>query len=508
MKKLVIVAIASLTVGAALAMPTKQEISKTHPLVAELMAPTMAEYKAKTKTAVDVADASVSFAESAKNEATRFIFLRGAISFYIKGGEYGKAADTVEKLKANVKDVPPVEIADVISTALGRDNMRKSPRLYSQLQLAQAQVKAARDARKLAVQLRQVSTEALRSQYAEALALTGDWKKALAEFAGISGDVGKMAKKDAEGTGSGESLGDFWWNYKTCYGGGEPVFRERAANYYRKAIAAGKIDGLKKTLIEQRLASLALPDVATTPSPTQDASIASAGRGRSPSAPTSAQSAGRAGAPHTPHPSGLVHRWSFTDGFADSVGNVAPSKSDNATVENGAVVLRSGSPLEFPAGTVPLVPFTIQVWVSATDKGLGTEGNFIFKIASSTDSDKDSVFWTWRGSTKWVSLISAFGEVKSVGHGKCLVDGQPHLYTLTGEKSGKGMLLKFYQDDTCFGERTSKFAYKKSPALILGGFVTPTYDEVRIYSRALTHAEIITSLNEGPEKVAELGKGK
>ena len=105
-----------------------------------------------------------------------------------------------------------------------------------------------------------------------------------------------------------------------------------------------------------------------------------------------------------------------------------------------------------------------------------------------------------------MSKISAFGEEKSVGHGKCLVDGQPHLYTLTGEKSGKGMLLKFYQDDTCFGERTSKFAYKKPPMLILGGFVTPTYDEVRIYSRALPHAEIIKSVNEGPEKVVELGK--
>ena len=41
-----------------------------------------------------------------------------------------------------------------------------------------------------------------------------------------------------------------------------------------------------------------------------------------------------------------------------------------------------------------------------------------------------------------------------------------------------------------------------------GGFVTPTYDEVRVYTRALTHAEIITSLNDGPEKVPEFGEGK
>ena len=501
MKNMVIGALVSLTIGAAVAMPTKQEISKTRPLVAELMAPTMAEYKAKTKTAVDVADTSVSFAESAKNEATRFLFLRGAVSFYLKGGEYGKAADTVEKLKANVKDVPPSEIADIISNALGRENMRKSPRLYSQLQLAQTQVKAARDVRKLAVQLKQVSTEALRSQYAEALALTGDWKKALAEFAGISGDVGKMTKRDANGTGSNESLGDFWWNYKTSYVGGEPVFKERAANYYRKAIAEGKVDGLKKTLIEQRLASLTLPDVDNSVVDNSDTKSTKGTKADAAKLPSPAESR----VPRdrkAKNPQGLVHRWSFTDGFADSVGNVTPSKTENATVENGAVTLRSGSPLEFPAGTVPTAPFTIQVWASATEKGLDSEGNFIFKIASSPDS-KDAAYWTWRAHTKWVQKISGFGDEKSVGYGKYLIDGQLHLYTVTGAKDGKGVMLKFYQDDTCFGEMTTKFAWKKPPMLILGGLVTPTYDEVRIYSRALSLLEIINAVNDGPEKLPE-----
>ena len=511
MKKFGFAAFASLATGIAIAYPSKQELAEARPLVVELMKPIMSEYKAKTKSASDVAKVSVEYSESATGEAAKYLFLRGAVSYYVRGGEFGKAADTVDLLKSKIEGVPPSDIADVISSALGRENARKAPRLQSQLLLARAQVKAAKDARKLAVQLRQVSTDPARRQYAEALALGGDWKKALREFAKVSGDVGKWTKGEVDGTARAAELGDFWWSYEPSYAGVEQFFRERGANYYRKAIEGGELDGLKKTLVEQRLASLALPDVDDA-AVGHDAPIASAaGRGQTPSRHSVGRDDhiaphGRAGAPRTPPPSGLVHRWSFTDGFADSVGNVAPSKSDNAKVEDGHVALQSGSPLEFPAGTVPLAPFTIQVWVSATDKGLGTEGNFIFKMASSPDSDKDSVFWTWRGSTKWVSLISAFGEVKSVGHGKCLVDGQPHLYTLTGEKSGKGMLLKFYQDDTCFGERTSKFAYKKPPALILGGFVTPTYDEVRIYSRTLHHAEIIKSLNEGPEKVAELGK--
>ena len=76
----------------------------------------------------------------------------------------------------------------------------------------------------------------------------------------VRGEVGRLAKGDADGTAGKSELGDFWWDYKTSYTGGEPAFRERAANYYRKAIADGKLDGLKRTLVEQRLASLSQPD--------------------------------------------------------------------------------------------------------------------------------------------------------------------------------------------------------------------------------------------------------
>jgi hypothetical protein len=207
--------------------------------------------------------------------------------------------------------------------------------------------------------------------------------------------------------------------------------------------------------------------------------------------------------------SGLLHRWSFTEGLQDSVDGTAPLKLDNVKVENGCAALQSGSPLIFAAGTVPRAPFTVQAWASATDKGLGSEGNYILKIAPSFDSKEDNVFWTWtRRGKKWVSEIGVFESTKSVGYCKMLVDGKKHLYTVTAEKAGGDMTLKFYQDDTIFGELKAPKSWKKPPQLILGGFVTPTYDEVRVYSRALTHAEIITSVNEGVDKVPEFGKGK
>lgn len=503
MKKIGFAIFASLIAGIAIAYPTKQELAEARPLVAELMNPVLAEYRSKAKSASDVAQTSILYSESAKGEAVKYLFLRSAVGYYIKDGDFGKAADTVDRLKTNIKDVPPADIVDIISSALSKENARKAPRLSSQLQLAKAQTRAARDERKLREQLKQVKTEPVMRQYAEALALQGNWKDALAELSKMSGEIGKLAKAEVSGTAGAVELGDFWWDYKTIYSGGEQIFRERAANYYRKAIADGKLDGLKRTLVEQRLATLSLPDVDNS---VAGPSAPSAGRSQTPAAQQTGVSRPRATAKD---PSGLVHRWSFTDGFADSAGNIAPSKYGNAKAENGVVALQTGSPLEFPAGTVPLAPFTVQVWASATDKGLGSEGDYIFKIASSSGSKDDSVFWTWaRYGKKWVSGIGAFEESKKVGHGKMLVDGRKHLYTITGEKNGGGMLLRFYQDDTLFGEMKPSKSWKKPPMLILGGFVTPTYDEVRIYSRALTHAEIITSLNEGPDKVPEFGKGK
>ena len=410
----------------------------------------------------------------------------------------------MEVLKKNIKDLPPTEIIAVLKRAYSQGILQKSPRLESVFQLAQAQMQAENDIKKIRENLKTVSSGVLYRQYAEALAVCENWNAALTEFAKCDGEVSKIAKVDFSGKGNPLTVGDFWWSYESNYKGGEIVFHNRAAEYYRKAIADGKVDGLKKTLIEQRLASLALPDE-------DNAVTANTATKGSMNDQDSASTVGavkvRTQVVVAKNSSGLLHRWSFTDGLNDSVGNVLPIKSSNAKVENGCVALQSGSPIEYPEGTIPRASFTVQVWASATDKGLGSEGDYIFKIAPSFDNKDDAVYWTWtRYGKKWVSVIGAFESTKKVGHGKMLVNGQKHLYTLTAEKVGGGMTLKFYRDDTIFGELKAPKSWKKPPQLILGGLVSPTYDEVRVYSRALTHAEIITSVNEGVDKVPEFGK--
>lgn len=506
MKKRVCFLMAAFAALVASAMPAKQDLSKARTVVQELMEPVMKEYRAKTKTAVEVADASVGYAKMSKDEAVRFLFLRGAINYYVIGEDYKKASDTIEELKKNIKDLPPSEIVALLKRAHRQGTLQKSPRLESVFQLAQAQMQAEDDIKKIRESLQTVSSAVLYRQYAEALAVCGKWNAALSEFGKCGGEIAKIANADLSGRGDPLALGDFWWSYKSNLNGGEIVFRERAADFYRKAIASGKIDGLKKTLVEQRLASLALPDVDN--SGAANTGITESVNGQ-PSTAKPATAKVRSRGAVAKNSSVLIHRWSFTEGLEDSIGGVRVVKSDNSKVENGHVMLQSGSPMIFDTGAVPLAPFTVQAWVSATDKGLGSEDDYIFKIAPSSNNKDDSVFWTWtqRGK-KWVSVIGAYESSKKVGHGKMLVDGQMHLYTVTAEKAGGGMTLKFYRDDTIFGELKAPKSWKKPPQLILGGFVSPTYDEVRVYSRALTHAEIITSVNEGADKVPEFGKGK
>ena len=143
------------------AMPTKQELSKARAVVQELMAPVMTDYRAKTKTAVEVADASVEFAKMTKDEAAQLIFLRGAVNYYIIGEDYKKAADTLELLKTNIKNLPPTEIIAVLKRAYSQGVLQKSPRLESSFQFAQAQMQAGNDVKRIRASLQTVSSATL-----------------------------------------------------------------------------------------------------------------------------------------------------------------------------------------------------------------------------------------------------------------------------------------------------------------------------------------------------------
>ena len=210
MKRLVIAGIA-LCAAVTSAMPTRTELTKAQPLVNELMKPLIQDFKAKKKSAKEVAESAEAFAKEAETESAKLLLLKGAISYYSRSADYEKAADAVALLQSEVKGIPPETIAEIISRATSRISAKNAPRLYSQYRLAKALMKAKKDMPKLeaALKKRPLNFEA-RREYAELLALTGNWKGALAQFAELKGKEASMAKAELAGTAKSGELGDFW----------------------------------------------------------------------------------------------------------------------------------------------------------------------------------------------------------------------------------------------------------------------------------------------------------
>ena len=254
MRNVFFVLLTVLCEAVALAMPSKQEIGKAQPLVAELMAPVMSDFKAKKKTAAEVADAAVAYAAEAETEAAKFMLYRSSIPYYVKGEAYDKAAEAVTLLKANVKGVPAEVVAEIISKATVRANKEKAPRLFELYQQAKTQATAEKDIVAFRAKLRKNSGSLpIIRNLAEALATSGDWDAALKEFAKLKDGAAQIAKKELGGSAKSAELGEFWWAYSPTYENAEDTFKIHAAVYYRKALAAGEITGLKKPIVEQRI---------------------------------------------------------------------------------------------------------------------------------------------------------------------------------------------------------------------------------------------------------------
>lgn len=270
MKRLIMTGLA-LCAAVASAMPAKKDLYKTQPLVNELMSSVVDDYKAKKKTAKEVAEIAEKFANEAEGEAAKFLLLKGAIIYYSRAAEYDKAADMVEAIKAEVKDAPPEVLSEIISKATLRIRAKNAPRLFAQYKAARAQIKAQKEMKALEAALKKRPGNLVaRRKYAEALAVSGDWKKSLQEFALLKDTVAAMAKAELDGKAKSAELAEFWWSYKAQSEEAEDALKARAAMYYKKAIDAGELSGLKKTLAEQRIAEVGTTVVAAAVETAED----------------------------------------------------------------------------------------------------------------------------------------------------------------------------------------------------------------------------------------------
>jgi len=261
MKRLLVVVSVVMCVAGVLAMPTQAELDKAQPLVVELMAPVMAEFKAvsakgRSEVAIKVADKSVEFANSAETEAAKFMLLKGAVSYYARGGAYDKASDALQTMMTEIKSVPPTVICEIVGKL--KISEAKAPKLYAQFRVARLQMRAENEAAILVKKLKKEKSEGNQRRYAEVLAASGNWEAAFTEFAKLN-DAKLKAIVEAESKGVAKNVesGEFWWAYKPTYKEADCIFKSRAVMFYRKALDAGEITGLKKTIVEQRIAGMA-----------------------------------------------------------------------------------------------------------------------------------------------------------------------------------------------------------------------------------------------------------
>ena len=240
------------------AMPSQAELDNVQPLVNELMGPLVKDFKAKKKLAVEVGDGAVELVAEANSDAAKFVLLKGAVSYYARAKAYDKAADTIESIMELVPDIPPKALYEISSKAAAGATVKNAPRLVALNKSAQKRAAVASRLASVKKQLRSTPADLkLIRQHAELLAAMGKWETALAEFAKLSGEIGKMATADADAMGEGTELADFWWNYTPTASEAKDAIRSHAASLYQKALDHGELDGLKRTLAERRIAEVA-----------------------------------------------------------------------------------------------------------------------------------------------------------------------------------------------------------------------------------------------------------
>lgn len=239
------------------AMPSQAELDNVQPLVAKLMGPSVAAFKAKKLSGSEVGDKALKLAEEAEGEAAKFLCLKGAVTYYAKDKEYDKATDTIEAIMAQFPDIPADMLQGITSSATKGASAKSAPKLFDIHGMASKKVANAKKLRAVKKQLKEKPADKdLIRRYAELSTANGDWEEALKHFARLGGEIGKVAKSEIEGDISAAQLAEFWWDYKVQEAGAKDAIRQHAAEFYQSAIDSGELKGLKKALAEECIAQL------------------------------------------------------------------------------------------------------------------------------------------------------------------------------------------------------------------------------------------------------------
>ena len=260
---------------AAVAMPTKAQFQKVMPLVREVSADDNAAVKAGRLSPAKAGDNALARAkDTSLDEASRYLFCEAAFAHYVKAAEYDKAAGVIEQLKKCVADVPDSAIVELIERRLRKVPRKHAGQLYEMLREARLREslkgKLAAYRKALAANPKD---DIHRLRVAAATLLLDGWKEGLKAFAACEGQIAKAAQSERDGKPmTALQIADFWWTYKlldTAFNDSSDILEEKfkahAAEWYRLALSRNELDGVRKQVVEKRIADY--PD-AKAPIPT------------------------------------------------------------------------------------------------------------------------------------------------------------------------------------------------------------------------------------------------
>jgi hypothetical protein len=235
--------------------PTLGEVEKVKPMVAELMS---------SKEALEpdeAADAALEFAAEAKTEAARFLLLRRGVELYAKAGDDEKASRAFVKMLRDIKNVPPA-MQETVVLGAGRALAKTSRpvRMEAIYKGVRALVWAEKELNAARTDLRKTKKDAPEAHLraGNALAVMGDWPKALDHLLGAKGKIAPVAEHELNGTATLDRLANAWWKAAALSNGKyvKSAYRLHSAELYRKAIDGNLLDGLTKSLAEGRVAEV------------------------------------------------------------------------------------------------------------------------------------------------------------------------------------------------------------------------------------------------------------
>ena len=245
-------ALACFSALSALAMPSRTELQKVQGAVNELMAEDMATMKKGKLAPEKAAETALGYAREATDEASKFLFYKGAFGLFVQGRKYDEAVKAVEALTQEVKDVPDGVLVDIIREKLKRVSKKDGGVVFELYDRVDRRMRSSAEKAKLEAALKANPKNVdARRQLAFAKAALGDWAGALGDFALVGGKASDAAK--AEQGGKAADAADLWWNLSDDEDE-RAVLREHAAGLYRKALDGGRLQGIKLSLAKKRIA--------------------------------------------------------------------------------------------------------------------------------------------------------------------------------------------------------------------------------------------------------------